>query len=381
MPDPQPRHPLRELAELFLRLGTTAFGGPAAHIAMMEAEVVGRRGWLSRAAFMDLLGAANLIPGPNSTELAIHIGHERAGRAGLLVAGTCFIVPAFLIVTAIAWAYVRFGQLPDAASLLYAVKPVVVVVIAQALWRLGRTALKTRLLAILAALGFGLAMAGVPELLVLFGIGAAAALAIRWREGGPPRQAGWFALGGVAAGMGVVPYSLPALFLYFAVVGSVLFGSGYVLVALIQDTLVEQWGWLTEQQLLDAVAVGLVTPGPVFTTATFIGYLLDGFPGAVVATIGIFLPAFFFVWVSTPWIPRLRASPVAGAFLDGVNVAAVALILAVTIDLGRAALVDPFTGLVALGSAVLLFRWDLNAAWLIAGAALLGLAGRLAGWI
>lgn len=381
MPDPRSRHPLRELAELFLRLGTTAFGGPAAHIAMMEAEVVGRRGWLSRAAFIDLLGAANLIPGPNSTELAIHIGHKRAGRAGLLVAGTCFIVPAFLIVTAIAWAYVRFGQLPDAESLLYAVKPVVVVIIAQALWRLGRTALKTRVLAILAALGFGLAVAGVPELLVLFGIGAAAALAIRWREGGSPRQAGVFALGGIAAGLGVVPYSLPALFLYFAVVGSVLFGSGYVLVALIQDTLVDQWGWLTEQQLLDAVAVGLVTPGPVFTTATFIGFLLDGVPGAVVATVGIFLPAFFFVWVSAPWIPRLRASPVAGAFLDGVNVAAVALILSVTIDLGRAALVDPFTWLVALGSAVLLYRWDLNAAWLIAGAALLGLAGRLAGWL
>ncbi len=368
---PPPTTPLRELAGLFLRLGTLAFGGPAAHVAMMEDEVVGRRGWLSRDQFLDLLGAANLIPGPNSTELAIHLGQQRGGRRGLVVAGVCFIVPAFLIVLAIAWAYVRWGQLPAAEALLYGVKPVVIAVIVQALWRLGRTALKTPPLAVLALAALALAWLGVPEVLVLLATGAAAAAAAR------DRAAGGLAAGGLVAGGGItlaaVPFSLPALFLYFAFVGSVLFGSGYVLVALLESTLVGQWGWLTQQQLLDAIAVGQVTPGPVFTTATFVGYLLAGVPGAVTATVGIFLPAFFFVWLTAPWIPRLRRSPVASAFLDGANVAAVALILLVTVHLGQAALVDPLTWALAIGAAVLLLRWNVNSAWLVMGGAVVGL--------
>lgn len=363
---------LADLARLFLRLGATAFGGPAAHIALMEDEVVRRRGWLSRAEFLDLLGAANLIPGPNSTELAIHIGHLRAGRRGLLVAGSCFILPAFAIVLALAWAYVRFGQLPAVDGLLYGVKPVVVAVIAQALWRLGRTALTSRTSALLAVAALVLAVAGVPEVVVLFGVGAAAVALRQLHERGGASAAGLLAVGGFSLAM--VPYSLPALFLYFLFVGSVLFGSGYLLVALLQGTLVQQWGWLTEDQLLTAVAIGQVTPGPVFTTATFVGYLLGGFPGGMVATVGIFLPAFFFVWASAPWIPRLRASPRAAAFLDGVNVAAVALILLVTVQLGRAALVDPLNWGLALGAAVLLFRWNVNSAWVVLGGAVVGVA-------
>lgn len=370
---PTPPHAggdLADLARLFLRLGSTAFGGPVAHIALMEDEVVRQRRWLSRAEFLDLLGAANLIPGPNSTELAIHIGHLRAGRRGLLVAGSCFILPAFAIVLALAWAYVRFGQLPAVDGLLYGVKPVVVAVIAQALWRLGRTAITSRASALLALAALALALAGVPEVVVLFGMGAAAALVRQWREEGGAGAAGLLAAGGFS--LAAVPYSLPALFVYFLFVGSVLFGSGYLLVALLQGTLVQQWGWLTEDQLLTAVAIGQVTPGPVFTTATFVGYLLGGVPGGVVATVGIFLPAFFFVWASAPWIPRLRASPRAAAFLDGVNVAAVALILMVTIQLAGAALVDPLTWALMLGAAVLLFRWNVNSAWVVLGGAVVG---------
>lgn len=372
---------LRELALLFLRLGTTAFGGPAAHIALMEDEVVRRRQWLTREEFLDLLGAANLIPGPNSTELAIHIGHRRAGWSGLVVAGTCFILPAFLIVSAIAWVYTRIGELPQVANLLYGVKPVIIAVVLQAIWGLTRGAAKTKLLAGVGVACVALGFLGVNELLLLLlagGFVTLCRLVARRRESGgvaPSVKAllPGLPLGGVVAATAAPGFNLGGLFLFFLKVGSILYGSGYVLLAFLRADLVERWGWLTEAQLLDAVAVGQVTPGPVFTTATFIGYVLGGPSGAVVATVGIFLPAFFFVAVSGPIVPRMRRSWVAGAFLDGVNVASLALMATVTWQLGRAALVDIWTVGLALVSAVLLIRYRVNSAWLVLGGAAVGL--------
>lgn len=376
---------LRELGGLFLRLGTTAFGGPAAHIAMMEDEVVRRRQWLTSEEFLDLLGATNLIPGPNSTELAIHIGHRRAGWVGLIVAGCSFILPAMLIVGVIAWAYVQFGSLPQAEGILYGVKPVIIAVVVQALWGLGRTAVKSTWLAAVGLADIGLNLFGTHELAVLFGSGiivAACRAVTLWRQKssapsppalaivpGVPLVSAAGIAGAAAASM---PFNLWALMLFFLKVGSVLFGSGYVLLAFLRADLVERWHWLSEAQLLDAIAVGQFTPGPVFTTATFIGYLLGGVTGAVVATIGIFLPAFFFVAISGPLIPRIRKSAIAGAFLDGVNVASLALMAVVTWRLGVTTLVDGLTGWLALSSAVLLFHWRVNSAWLVLGGACLG---------
>ena len=372
-PDPAPRATLGELARFFLTLGTVAFGGPAAHVALMEDQVVRRRGWLTREAFLDLLGAANLIPGPSSTELAIFIGFRQAGWQGLVVAGICFILPAALIVAVIARFYVRYGTLASGASLLYGVKPVVIAVILQAVWGLGRTVLKTRWL-----IGIGLvtllAAALGANALVVLALGAVLAMLGRLAERGRvvPTAALVPALWAIPAG-GATAFGLGPLFLVFLKVGALLFGSGYLLLAFLHGDLVQRLGWLTEHQLLDAVAVGQVTPGPVFTTATFIGYLLGGAPGAVVATLAIFLPSFLFVAASGPLIPRIRRSPLAGAALDGVTVASVALIGVVTWQLGRAALVDPLTAIVALVSAVLLMRFRVNSTWLVLGGAALGL--------
>jgi chromate transporter len=374
------RSPLRELAVLFLRLGFTAFGGPAAHIAMMEDEVVRRRAWLSRDEFLDLLGATNLIPGPNSTEMAIHIGYRRGRLPGLLLAGACFILPAAFLVAALAWAYVKYGKLPEAAALLYGIKPVIIAIVFQALWRLGQTALKTRTLMIAAILCGVLNFLGVNELAVLFGAGIIISIFRYFSEKG--KQGAAVPLLGVAVPLvplaaassaGAASFSLSALFFFFLKVGSVLFGSGYVLLAFLRADLVQRWGWLTESQLLDAIAVGQITPGPVFTTATFIGYLLGGGTGASVATIGIFLPAFVFVAISSPFVPRIRNSPVASAFLDGVNVASLALMGVVTVQLARAAVVDWVTGLLAVVAGVLLVRFKLNSLWLVGIGALAGL--------
>ena len=373
------RGALGELAALFLRLGLTAFGGPAAHIAMMEEEVVVRRSWLTREQFLDLLGATNLIPGPNSTEMAIHIGHRRAGWKGLVVAGACFTMPAILITLPIAWAYVRFGALPQVQGILYGMKPVIIAVVVQALWRLGRSAVKTPTLAALAVLATAAALLGTNALLILFGAGAAIALK-NWIEASRVAKrsaaAGAVALpflpmtGAAAAAAG--SFSLLTLFLFFAKVGAVLFGSGYVLLAFLQADLVDRLHWMTQAQLLDAVAVGQVTPGPVFCTATFVGYLLGGVAGAVVSTVGIFLPAFVFVAASTPLVPRLRRSTIAGGFLDGVNVGALALMAVVTWQLGRAAVIDVPTAVLAAVAAVLLIRFRINSAWLVIGGALIG---------
>jgi chromate transporter len=348
---------------------------------MMEEEVVRRRGWLTHEQFLDLLGATNLIPGPNSTEMAIHIGHHRAGWTGLLVAGICFIIPAALITLLIAWVYVRFGSLPEVASFLYGVKPVIIAIVVQALWRLASSAIKTKLLAGLTLVAALASFRGVNELLVLFGAGVIA-VALRWRPGDASQFPSLFSLIGSSpvlanitlgtAATTATPFGFTALFLFFVKVGAVLFGSGYVLLAFLRADLVDRWRWLTEAQLLDAIVVGQMTPGPVFTTATFIGYVLGGTSGALVATCGIFLPAFLFVALSGPLVPRLRRSPTAGAFLDGVNVASLALMAVVTWHLGWAAVVDIPTATLALVSAVLLMRFRLNTVWLVLGGGLIG---------
>ena len=356
---------IRELAAFFLRLGTTAFGGPAAHIAMMEEELVRRRRWLSREKFLDLLGASNLIPGPSSTELAIHIGYLKAGWAGWLVAGICFILPATLIVLAIAWSYARFGSLPAASPVLYGVKPVVIAVIFQAVWGLGRTAIKTTFLGFVAAVSVVLAFLGLHPLVLLLLAGGAACLAeLKTLRGS---SSGVFAFGTTTAGVAAAAtsFSLASLFLVFLKVGAVVFGSGYVLLAFLRADLVAQRGWLTDGQLVDAVAVGQVTPGPVFTTATFIGYLLGGVRGALVATAGIFIPGFLLVAASGPLVPRIRKSKIAGAFLDGVNGGSLALMAVVSWQLCRASLVDVVTIVLAAVSLLVLWRWRMNSAWLV----------------
>src|SRR5271165_3790408 len=373
-----------DLALLFLRLGATAFGGPAAHIALIEHEVVRRKHWLTREEFLDLLGATNLIPGPNSTEMAIHIGWKRARWVGLIVAGLAFILPAALIVLAVAWAYVRYGGRPEVVHLLYGVKPVIIAIIVQAIWRLGSKALRRVELGLIAVLGIASSAAGLNELLVLFGGGVLAVLFRMTRDW--QRETGELTvpcvltiapLGATAAGLtpgAAAPVGLAPLFLFFLKVGSVLFGSGYVLIAFLRTDLVQRWGWLSDTQLLDAITVGQITPGPVFTTATFIGYVLAGIPGATLATIGIFLPAFVFVAISGPLVPRLRRSVLAGAFLDGVNATSVSLMTVVTWRLGQAALVDGLAVFLAVLSIVALLRLPVNSLWLL-------LAGGMVGWV
>lgn len=346
---------LGELAAYFLRLGVTAFGGPAAHIALMEQDCVRRRQWISRQRFLDVLGAANLIPGPTSTELAMHIGYARAGWAGLFVAGVCFILPAALIVGALAAAYVRAGTLPQLDAVFRLVKPVVVVVVLLALVGLVRGVRRSVDTVVIASAAAGLALAGMNEALVILLAGVASLVSSLL-----PR----------AVALSVVP--LPEVFVYFVKAGSVVLGSGYVLLPILRGDLVERTRWITEAQLLDAIAVGQVTPGPVFTAATFIGYLLGGAGGAIVATIGIFLPAFAFSAASVRLLDRLRGRGVARRFLDGVNAAAVALIGVVLVGLARHAIVDLATLTVAL-VALLLVAWlGVNAAWVILGAAALG---------
>jgi chromate transporter len=401
---------LRELAGLFLKLGTTAFGGPAAHIAMMEHEVVRRHGWMTREEFLDLLGATNLLPGPNSTKMALFVGHARAGLPGLFVAGFAFVLPATAIVTAFAWAYVRFGALPAMPHFFEGITPVVLALVAVALVSLGRTAVKTRFQLALGAAALAAAFF-VHEFVLLLAAGLVSVGAMqledflgRVRGGGgapaPPKprdDAG--APAKVASGENALPHarskksslsllspllfssaaistsvSLTTLFLFFLKTGAILFGSGYVLLVFLRADLVERWHWLTNAQLLDAVAVGQFTPGPLSSTATFIGYVLAGPAGAAVATAGIFLPAFAFVAACGPFLPLLRASRPVGAFLDGVNVAALALMGAVTLQLSRSAVVNVPTAALFLASVAVLSVLRLNAAWLVLAGGLLGIA-------
>ncbi len=382
---------LSRLALFFLRLGTTAFGGPAAHIAMMEDELVRRLRWISPDKFLDLLGAANLIPGPSSTEMAIFIGYLCKGWMGLLLSGVCFIVPAMVMVLAFSWAYVQYGNIPQVAWLLYGIKPVVIAIVLQALLGLGRTAVKTKFLGAMAVVAVILDFLGLNPLALLFGTGLV--MGVRqgfmqdWRKhrvsilimslSACSFLAGaYFASGFYSAGK--VDFGLLPLFLFFLKIGSVVFGSGYVLLAFLQADLVDHWHWLTATQLLDAIAIGQVTPGPVFTTATFIGYLLAGLPGAFIATAGIFLPSFIFVAAGSLVMPLLRRSAIAGSFLDGVIVASLALMAVVTWSLGRGAVMDLPTFLLASGSAVVLIRFRLNSLWLVLGGALIGMAFQFA---
>ncbi len=378
---------LWEVARIFLKLGMIAFGGPAAHIAMMDDEIVRQRKWLTREEFLDLLGATNLIPGPNSTEMAIHIGLVRAGWRGLIVAGFCFISPAVLIVLAFAWAYVRFGSLPEVVRLLYGVKPVIIAIVVHALWGFAAKAVKGPLTGAVGIAVVTLSLLGVNELLLLFagGLGVMLWMNVKrlWiRPGAVAALAGsilFVASSATAAGVAgaTLPISLFNLTTFFLKVGSILFGSGYVLLAFLRADLVQRWGWLTDRQLIDAIAVGQFTPGPVFTTATFIGYLVAGVPGALLATFGIFFPSFVFVAASTPLIPRLRRSAWAASFLDGINVASLGLMAAVTWHLGRAGIQDSITAGLGLVAVTLVFLFRLNSAWLVLGGALIGIVTHL----
>ena len=376
---------IRQLLGLFLKLGVTAFGGPAAHIAMMEDEVITRRGWMTRERFLDLIGATNLIPGPNSTEMALHIGFVRGGIVGLVVAGVSFILPAALLTLGCAWVYDRFQTVPQAEALLYGIKPAVIAVILSAVWRLGKTAAKGPFLIGIGFLVMLLVLFGINEIIALLGggiVGILWQLGSRLGKGKTLLGFAWFPSSQLALAVTTASSSsvtLPSLGLFFLKIGCVLFGSGYILVAYLQGGLVEQYQWLTQQQLLDAVAIGQFTPGPVLTTATFIGYVLAGPSGALVATLGIFGPSFLFVLATNPLIPRLRQSAVAGAFLDAVNASAIGLMTAVTIELARHTLIDWEAkqidwgaGLIALVSAAVLFRYKVNSAWLVLGGAAIG---------
>ncbi|MBC1242124.1 chromate transporter [Nostoc sp. 2RC] len=377
----QQKQRLTELAIVFLRLGTIAFGGPAAHIAMMDNEVVNRRQWMSREKLLDLLGITNLIPGPNSTELAIHIGYERAGWRGLLVAGSCFILPAMLIVWILAVIYARYQTIPQVEWLLYGIKPVIIAVVLQAVWNLGKKAAKDLPTIIAGLAAITAYFAQLNEILVLILLGAAVMLLKNWQSRGNIKAAFLLPFSGVFAQVGsttaVTSVSWMNVFVFFLKIGCVLYGSGYVLLAFLQRELVERNQWLTSQQLLDAVAIGQFTPGPVFTTATFIGYLLAGNAGAIAGTIGIFLPAFILVWIVNPWVSKLRQSPWASGFLDGVNAASLGLMAGVTYTLGRAALVDWLTITLAIVSAIAVFRFKINSAWLVLAGGAIGFVSRL----
>ncbi len=370
----KPGQRLIEVAALFLKLGTISFGGPAAHIALMEQETVSRRGWLSREHFLDLLAATNLVPGPNAVEMASHIGFVHAGWPGLVVGGASFILPAFLITLALSGVYVRFGALPQATALFYGINPAVIAIILVATYRLGRAALRDWRAVGLAVASLAAVLLGVNEVVVLLAAGAAGVLLYA------PRRTALLlvTLPALPTGGFVLPLfwadgRLVRLGLFFLKVGALIFGSGMVLFAFIRHDVVDRYGWLTPQQLIDAIAVGQMTPGPVLSSATFIGYLVSGLPGAIVATIGVFLPSFLIVALVGPWIPRLRRSAVAQAFLRGVNAAAVALILSVAIALFRAAIVDLWTGLILLVGLVALLRFRADTLWLVLGGALCGL--------
>lgn len=377
--EPAARGTLAEVAKQFLRLGFIAYGGPAAHVAMMEEEFVRRRRWVTRERFLDLLGAVSLLPGPSSTELAIYLGEIRAGLAGLIVAGACFILPAAFFVVALAWAYVKFGAVPQVAGLLFGIKPVVLALLAQAIWNLGKAALRNLSLIALALITVILAMLGVHAVWLLIGAGFLWMIIREGKRLASNRAAlsGWIGLGSSSAGgaLGTLP-----VFFYFLKIGAVLVGSGYVLLPVLRSDLVVKLRWLSDAQLLDAVAVSQATPGPFFTVATFIGYILAGWKGATLATLGMFLPAFVFVAVTSGFLPKLRKSPLAGAFLDGVNAAAVALMAYVGLQFGRAALINIPAIILAVLSALLVFRYKINSTWLVLGGAAAGIALRLLGW-
>jgi chromate transporter len=375
---------LKEVAALFFKLGCIAFGGPAAHIALMRDEVVRRRGWLSEQEFLDMVGATNLIPGPNSTEMAIHLGHLRAGWWGLLAAGILFIFPAMVIVMAFAWVYVNYGATPGVEWLLYGIKPVIIAIVIQALWGLGKTAVKGVVTAVVGVAVLVLFLSQVNEVLLLAAGGLAVLLANTgrrlWAGGTPGLLALPLTVPAILTMSSVAePFSLVTLFWRLLKIGAVLYGSGYVLLAFIRTDFVERLGWLTDQQLIDAIAVGQFTPGPVFTTATFIGYIVGvqagvgGLAAALIATVAIFLPSFVFVALLRYILPLARRSPWMGMFLDGVNVASLGLMAGVTWELARAAVVGMWTAVLALVALVVVFRFKINSAWVVLGGGIVGL--------
>jgi len=372
------RGQLGEIAREFLRLGFVAFGGPPVHFAMMEERFVRKKSWLTRERFLDLIGAVNLLPGPSSTELTIYLGEIRGGLVGLILAGACFILPAAVMVAGLAWAYGRFGNLPQVAGLLFGIKPVVVSLIIPALWNLARGALKNAGLTMLAIGVVVLAVLGVNVIGLLICAGVLWMVVRESRGFADTRRAGIVGLVSMSGGWssGLLP-----LFLYFLKIGAVVFGSGYVLLAVLRADLVTRLHWLSDAQLLDAIAVSQATPGPFFTVATFIGYLLGGWKGAGLATLGMFLPAFAYVAVTASFLPRLRKSPLASAFLDGVNAAAVALMATVSWQLARAALINVPAILIGVISLVLLFRFRVNSAWLVLGGAIAGILMRAFGGV
>ena len=377
----QKNQQLRELATVFFRLGAIAFGGPAAHIAMMDDEVVRRRQWMSREKLLDLIGVTNLLPGPNSTELAIHIGYERAGWLGLFVAGGSFILPAMAIVWLLAIFFVRFQTIPQLAWLLYGIKPAIVAVVLRALWKLGTKAAKDVPTTVAGMVALALYLVGFNEILLLLMLGIVVMLLKNWQSGRTtnsafliPSSAMLAQVGGTTAATSV---TWVGVFGFFLKIGCVLYGSGYVLLAFLQRDLVDRSQWLTSQQLLDAVAIGQITPGPVLTTATFIGYLLAGNTGAIAGTIGIFLPAFLLVGIVNPWVSKLRQSVWASGFLDGVNAASLGLMAGVTFTLGRAAILDLLTVAIAVLSAIAVFRFKTNPVWLVIAGGGIGLVSHL----
>ncbi len=372
---------LRELAGLFAKLGLIAFGGPAAHIAMLEDEVVARRNWMTRQHFLDLVGATNLIPGPNSTEMMMHIGYERAGWKGLIVAGGSFIIPAVTLTALAAWFYVAYGSLPTVAPFLVGIKPAVLIIILGALWRLGKNSIKGWRLAVIAFLVAAGVLAGQSEIVCLLAGGVAGMLWLRSHGDTSDTAERWVPMLFLRPGTSQVlaatvavtaTVSLWKLGWFFLKVGFVLYGSGYVLIAFLEGGLVQELGWITQAQLLDAVAIGQFTPGPVLSTATFIGFLIEGIPGAVVATLGIFLPAFLLVGMLNPLIPALRSSVWVSTFLDAVNASAVALMAAVSIEIGLQVLIDPVSIAVALIAAVAVFRYRIGSVWIVLGGGFLG---------
>ena len=372
--DTSRRSRLIEVAALFLRLGFTSFGGPAAYIAIMRNEVVKRYKWVTDQEFLDMLGAANLIPGPTSTELAIYLGYRRVGWMGLILGGVCFVLPAMFIVLALSWVYVHYGTTPLASGILYGIMPVVMAIIAQALWGLGTKAVKNWLTGIVGLGVVILYMLGTNIIILLLLAGLIVMLGENLsRIKDIPITGMILPLAGLNLLTTSAPFNLTLLFLNFMQIGATLYGSGYVLLAYLRADFVLRLGWLTDKQLLDAVAIGQITPGPVFTTATFIGYLLGGLQGSIIATLGIFLPSFFFVAIVGLFIRQIRNSRWASSFLDGVNAASLGLMLAVSIQLASAALIDPITIGVALICLIILIRFQTNSTWLIAGGALIGL--------
>jgi chromate transporter len=361
---------LIEIAKLFFKLGSIAFGGPAAHIAMMEDEVVKKRKWMTQEHFLDLVGATNLIPGPNSTEMTMHCGHERAGWKGLFVAGFCFIFPAVVITSVFAWLYQQYGQLPKVEPFIYGIKPAVIAIIIMAGFRLGKKAVKNMELAILGLITLVACLFGLNEIIALFGCGLLG-LGIYFFKKNTGNLTSFFPL---LLFQLVDPSKIGVLkiFLTFLKVGAILYGSGYVLFAFLDTELVAN-GWLTRQALIDAVAIGQITPGPVLSTATFIGWQMNGITGALAATIGIFLPSFLFVLILNPLIPKMRQSEILGAILDAVNVAAIALIIAVSVEMAKDTLTDWRTILIAVASLIVVFVFKkMNSAFIVFGGAVIG---------